>query len=131
MVQVLLRSRQLLAEVLLVLREEFVRGRLLLGLGLAQDVSLRFLVLLGEIRDVGQQSILVLAIAIAQITHFAIIKSIIDMQMKLLHYDDWKMSESLKDGISPKDEIKIHYEMYNFAREMEKFLNNKDQPNFN
>lgn len=50
--------------------------------------------------------------------------------MKLLIYEDWKNSASAKDGLTPQQEIKFHYEMYEFARAIETFLKNSDKPAF-
>jgi hypothetical protein len=50
--------------------------------------------------------------------------------MKLLLYEDWKNNASLADGLTVEELTKIKYEMYNFAREMETYLKNSDNPNF-
>jgi hypothetical protein len=50
--------------------------------------------------------------------------------MKLLTLDDWKNSASSKDNVTYQVECKARFEMYEFARELERYLNNSEHNNF-
>jgi hypothetical protein len=50
--------------------------------------------------------------------------------MKLLTYEEWVQSASLRDGISQQVESKLRLEMYTFARDLEIELKNMDHQNY-